>query len=86
MIMESLVTLMAIVALIILGTLSHALMQDITDPITGRTVRDKEGRRALAPTSSTCAIGWRNVLCRIPQTQTRGAGCFWFAHYAQQNH
>ena len=45
MIMESLVTLMAIIAFIILGTISHALMQDITDPITGRTVRDKEARR-----------------------------------------
>lgn len=45
MIMESLVTLMGIIAFIVLGTLSHALMQDITDPITGRTVRDKEARR-----------------------------------------
>ena len=47
MIMESLVTLMAIIAFIILGTISHALMQDITDPITGRTIRDKEARAAV---------------------------------------
>jgi len=45
MIIESLITLLAIISLIILGSLSHALMQDITDPITGRTIRDKEARR-----------------------------------------
>ena len=56
MIMESLVTLMAIIALIILGTLSHALMQDITDPITGRTVRDKQARRMGMLGYTLCAV------------------------------
>ena len=56
MIMESLVTLMGIIAFIILGTLSHALMQDITDPITGRTVRDKEARRLAIVGYALCAL------------------------------
>lgn len=56
MIMESLVTLMAIVAFIILSTLSYALMQDITDPITGRTIRDKEARRMGMFGYTLCAV------------------------------
>jgi hypothetical protein len=56
MIMESLVTFMGIVAFIILGTISHALMQDITDPITGRTIRDKEARRMGMIGYALCAI------------------------------
>jgi hypothetical protein len=54
--MESLVTFMGIVAFIILGTISHALMQDITDPITGRTIRDKEARRMGMIGYALCAI------------------------------
>ena len=56
MIMESLVTLMGIIAFIILGTLSHALMQDITDPITGRTVRDNQARRLGMAGYALCAL------------------------------
>ena len=56
MIMESLVTLVGICALIILGTISHALMQDITDPITKRTIRDKEARRMGMIGYALCAI------------------------------
>ena len=56
MIMESLVTLMAIIAFIILSTLSYALMQDVTDPITGRTIRDKEARRMGMFGYTLCAV------------------------------
>jgi hypothetical protein len=56
MIMESLVTFMGIVAFIILGTISHALMQDITDPITGRTIRDKQARRMGMFGCALCAL------------------------------
>jgi hypothetical protein len=56
MIMESLVTFVGIIAFIILGTISHALMQDITDPITGRTIRDKEARRMGMIGYALCAI------------------------------
>jgi hypothetical protein len=54
--MESLVTFVGIIAFIILGTISHALMQDITDPITGRTIRDKEARRMGMIGYALCAI------------------------------
>jgi hypothetical protein len=55
--MESLVTLMGIIAFIILGTISHALMQDITDPITGRTIRDKETDMLYVLLLYFCYIG-----------------------------
>ncbi len=44
MIMKSLVVLFGLICIIIVSTLSHALMQDIVDPITGRRVQDREAR------------------------------------------
>lgn len=46
MIMKSLITLVALLVVIICSILSHALMQDIVDPVTGRRVRDKQARIA----------------------------------------
>ena len=44
MIIKALVTLIAIISIIIISSLSYALMQDIVDPVTGRRVQDKEAR------------------------------------------
>ena len=46
MIMKSLITLIALLVVIICSVFSHALMQDIVDPITGRRVRDRQARIA----------------------------------------
>ena len=46
MIMKTLVTLFALLIVIICSVFSHALMQDIVDPITGRRVRDMQARIA----------------------------------------
>ena len=46
MIMKTLITLFGLLVVIICSIFSHALMQDIVDPITGRRVRDKEARIA----------------------------------------
>ena len=46
MIIKTLVTLFALLVVIICSIFSHALMQDIVDPITGRRVRDKHARIA----------------------------------------
>lgn len=44
MIIKALITVLGLICVIILSILSHALMQDIVDPTTGRSVRDKEAR------------------------------------------
>lgn len=44
MIVKALVTLMGLICVIIVSTISYALMQDIVDPVTGRRVQDKEAR------------------------------------------
>jgi len=44
MIVKALVTLMGLICVIIVSTISFALMQDIVDPTTGRRVQDKEAR------------------------------------------
>lgn len=46
MIIKSLVTLLGLTCLIIISIFSHALMQDIVDPITKRRVQDKQARIA----------------------------------------
>ena len=44
MIMKALITLFGLICVIIVSTISYALMQDIVDPVTGRRVQDKEAR------------------------------------------
>lgn len=44
MIIKTLVTLISLICVIIVSTISHALMQDVVDPITGRRVQDKQAR------------------------------------------
>ena len=46
MIMKTLVTLFGLLIVIICSVFSHALMQDVVDPITGRRVQDRQARIA----------------------------------------
>ena len=44
MIVKALVTLMGLICVIIVSTISCALMQDIVDPVTKRRVKDNQAR------------------------------------------
>ena len=44
MIMKSLIAFLGLICVIIVSTISYALMQDIVDPVTGRRVQDREAR------------------------------------------
>ena len=59
MIMKALVTLFAIISIIIISSLSYALMQDIVDPTTGRRVKDTQARvYGFIGYLVTCAISF----------------------------
>ena len=65
MIFKTLVTLFGLISVIIVSTISYALMQDIVDPITGRRVQDKEARTYGIigfVTSAAIALGVWNYL------------------------
>ena len=59
MIIKALVTLIAIISIIIISSLSYALMQDIVDPVTGRRVKDAQARAyGFIGYLVTCAISF----------------------------